>query len=47
LVMRSIHKLESVGVSPLGMIASGINHRMYSSRYYDRYASSYAQRARG
>lgn len=46
LLNRSIVKLESLGISPMGMIASGITHRMYTSRYYDRYAAAYTQRVR-
>jgi len=47
LINKSVHKLESLGIAPMGMIASGVTHRMYTSRYYDRYASAYSQRVRG
>jgi succinoglycan biosynthesis transport protein ExoP len=46
LVNKSIQKLESLGISPMGMIASGMTHRTYTSRYYDRYAPAYSQRGK-
>jgi len=46
LIKRSINKLESLSVEPMGIIASGVSHRMYTSRYYDRYAAAYSQRVR-
>ena len=46
LVNKAIGKLESLGISPMGMIASGVTHRTYTSRYYDRYVQAYSKQAR-
>ena len=42
LINRSVRKLESLGVMPMGLIASGMTSHMYTPRYYDRYASAYS-----
>jgi capsular exopolysaccharide synthesis family protein len=47
LVNRSIDKLHSLGITPMGMIASGVTHRTYTARYYDRYASASTHQVKG
>jgi succinoglycan biosynthesis transport protein ExoP len=44
LINRSVERLQSVGVVPMGLIASGITHRTYSAPYYSRYAAAYSKR---
>jgi polysaccharide biosynthesis transport protein len=40
LIKKTLAKLESLGITPKGIIASGVNHRIYKPEYYDRLAFS-------